>query len=53
MSLTMKLVVNELVIVICPYSGLGQDIEQKAEVRRRISLSGGNKCLYGLRYVSP
>ena len=51
-GLTMKLALGEHVTVICPYSGLGQQIEQKAEVRRRVSLYGGQKWFYGFRYVA-
>lgn len=51
-GLTMKLTLAERVIVICPYSGSGQEIEQKAEVRRRVSLYGGERWFYGFRYVT-
>jgi hypothetical protein len=51
-GLTMNLILGERVTVICPYSGLGQQIEQMAEVRRRVSLYGGQKWFYGFRYVA-
>lgn len=51
-GLTLGLALGEYVTVVCPYSGVGNQIEQKAEVRRRISLYGGQKWFYGLRYVS-
>jgi PilZ domain len=51
-GLTMQFAVGELVTLICPYSGAGLQIEQKAEVRRRASLYGGQKWFYGFRYIS-
>lgn len=51
-GLTMMLALGERVVVVCPYSGSGQEIEQKAEVRRRASLYGGQKWFYGFRYIT-
>lgn len=51
-GLAVVLMLGEHVTVVCPYSGAGNQIEQRAEVRRRISLYGGLKWFYGLRYVS-
>ena len=51
-GLTLVLALGEYVTVVCPYSGAGNQIEQKMEVRRRFSLYGGLKWFYGLRYVS-
>jgi PilZ domain len=50
--LGMMLSVGELVTAVCPYSEGGQNIEQKAEVRRRVMKYGGEKWLYGFRYIS-
>ncbi len=50
-GLVMKLTLGEFVAVVCPYCGGGVQIEQKAEVRRRVSLYGGHKWLYGLKYL--
>jgi hypothetical protein len=47
----MRLAVGDVVTAVCPYTEGGQEIWQKAEVRRRIPLYNGNKWLYGLRYV--
>jgi len=49
-GLTMVLALGEYVTVVCPYSGAGNQIEQRAEVRRRFSLYGGQKWFYGFRY---
>lgn len=51
-GLTLALALGEGVTVVCPYSGVGNQIEQKAEVRRRLSLYGGQKWLYGFRYLT-
>jgi len=51
-GLSLALALGEHITVVCPYSGAGNQIEQKAEVRRRLSLYGGHKWLYGFRYVS-
>ncbi len=50
--LGMKLSVGELVTILCPYTEGAQNIEQKAEVRRRAELYSGEKWLYGCRYAS-
>jgi len=47
----MKLAVGAGVTVVCPYSEGGQQIEQEAEVRRRVPFYLGEKWLYGLQYV--
>jgi hypothetical protein len=49
--LEMKLAVGELVQVVCPYTQGDQNLEQKAEVRRRVELFAGSRWLYGLRYL--
>jgi PilZ domain len=49
-SLTMDLYVGDIVFVMCPYTG-GQDIEQKAEVRRRPTFEFGGRRTYGFRYI--
>jgi diguanylate cyclase (GGDEF)-like protein len=51
-GLTMKLSLGERVSVICPYSGSEQEIEQKAEVKRCLSLYGGQKWFYGFCYMT-
>jgi len=48
-SLAMDLAVGEGVRVVYPYSPGGQNIEQKAEVRRRATYAFGGRRLYGLR----
>lgn len=50
-SLGLKLAVGEIVRVVCPYTEGGQDLEQKGEVRRRVTFFAGTRWLYGLRYV--
>jgi hypothetical protein len=50
--LKMTLALGEFVTVICPYSGSGQEFEQKAEVRYRAPHIAGQNCFYGLRYVA-
>lgn len=45
------LAVGDMVTAVCPYSEGGQQIGQKAEVRRRVELYRGQKWLYGLRYT--
>ena len=50
-SLTMDLGVGDVVRVVYPYSPVGQNIEQKAEVRRRATYAFGGRRLYGLRLV--
>ncbi len=49
-TLVMDLQVGEVVYAMCPYTG-GQDIEQKAEVRRRAQFEFGGKRTYGFRYI--
>ena len=50
--LRMTLSLGEFVFVVCPYSGGGQDIEQKAEVRYRVPHVAGKNWFYGLLYRS-
>lgn len=49
--LKMKLSTGDLVSVACPYSPVGQNIEQRAEVRRRVNIFADRKWVYGLRYI--
>jgi len=49
--LSMKLAVGEIVRIICPYTEGSQNVEQRAEVRRRVSFFAGNRWLYGFRYI--
>lgn len=49
--LEIKLAVGDIISVVCPYAAAGQQIEQKAEVRRRVMVYAGEKSLYGLKYV--
>jgi hypothetical protein len=51
LSLAMELNVVEVVRVLYPYSPGGQNIEQKAEIRRRANYAFGGRRLYGLRLV--
>jgi hypothetical protein len=51
-SLAIELAVGDILTIVCPYTPGAQNIEQKAEVRRRATYSFGGKRLYGLRYVS-
>jgi hypothetical protein len=50
--LPMRLDVGEIVTVVCPYTAGGQNLEQRAEVRRRSDFVASQKWLYGLRYLS-
>jgi hypothetical protein len=50
--LKMTLTLGEFVTVICPYTGAGQEIEQKAEVRYRAPHIGDQNWFYGMRYAS-
>jgi len=52
LSLAMELNVGEVVRVLYPYSPSGQNIEQKAEIRRRANYAFGGRRLYGLRLVA-
>jgi hypothetical protein len=47
----MKLAVGEIVMVICPYTEGDQNLQQRAEVRRRVTFYAGNRWLYGFRYI--
>ena len=50
-NLGLDLNVGDIVYVVCPYSPGGQNIEQKAEVRRRHAFSFGGQRLYGFLYI--
>jgi len=50
-GLIMVLAIGERITVVCPYSGSSNEITQAAEVRRRISLYGGQRWFYGFCYV--
>jgi hypothetical protein len=50
--LALKLSVGEIVRVVCPYTEGGQNLEQRAEVRRRVTFFEGARWLYGMRYVT-
>jgi hypothetical protein len=50
--LALKLGVGEIVRVVCPYTEGGQNLEQRAEVRRRVTFFDGARWLYGMRYVA-
>jgi hypothetical protein len=48
--LGLKLEVGDVVTVCCPYSEGWQNLEQKAEVRSRITFFTGERWIYGLSY---
>ncbi len=50
-SLALKLEVGDVISVYCPYCEAGQNFEQKAEVRSRLTFFQGERWIYGLRYV--
>ncbi len=50
--LEMQLAVGDVTTAACPYTPGGEQIEQKVEVRRRVSLYAGQRALYGFRYVA-
>lgn len=50
-ALAMDLVVGEQVTIICPYSGMGNEPGQKAEVRRRAAFAFNDKRHYGFLYL--
>jgi hypothetical protein len=50
--LSLKLAMGEIVKVVCPYTEGGQYLEQRAEVRRRVTFFEGARWLYGMRYVA-
>jgi hypothetical protein len=50
--LSLKLAMGEIVRVVCPYTEGGQNLEQRAEVRRRVTFFEGTRWLYGMRYVA-
>jgi hypothetical protein len=47
----LKLAVGEIVTIACPYTQGDQNLLQKAEVRRRVSVTADRRWLYGLHYV--
>jgi hypothetical protein len=51
-SLGLVLEVGDIVTVCCPYTGGGQNCEQKAEVRNRRTFFAGERWIYGLRYIT-
>ena len=50
-SLALKLNVGDVVTVYCPYCEGGQNFEQKAEVRSRLTFFQGERWIYGLSYA--
>jgi hypothetical protein len=50
-SLALKLEVGDVVSVYCPYCEGGQNFEQKAEVRSRLTFFQGERWIYGLSYT--
>ena len=52
-NLGLKLEVGDPVTVYCPYTEGGQNLEQKAAVRSRITFFTGERWIYGLSYVAP
>ena len=50
-SLALKLEVGDIVTVYCPYCEGGQNFEQKAEVRSRLTFFQGERWIYGLSYI--
>jgi hypothetical protein len=51
-SLGMKLEVGDIITVYCPYCEGGQNLEQKAEVRSRLTFFHGERWIYGLSYIA-
>ena len=49
--LALELEIGDVVTVFCPYSEGGQNIEQKAEVRSRLTFFQGERWIYGLSYA--
>lgn len=52
-GLGMILEVGDIVSVCCPYSEVGQNFEQKAEVRNRRTFFAGERWVYGMRFLAP
>ena len=50
--LGIALTIGDLVVAVCPYTAGGNQIEQKVEVRRRVSIYSGQKSLFGFKYVA-
>ena len=51
-SLGLKLEVGDVVAVYCPYCEAGQNFEQKAQVRSRLTFFIGERWIYGLSYLN-
>jgi hypothetical protein len=49
--LHLRLAVGEILTIACPYTQGDQNLLQKGEVRRRVSVTTDRKWLYGLRYI--
>jgi len=49
--LDMDLTLGEIVTVICPYTSGGNNLERKAELRRRVPAPPGPTALYAFRYL--
>ena len=49
--LHLRLAVGEILTIACPYTEGDQNLQQKGEVRRRVSVTADRKWLYGLRYI--
>jgi hypothetical protein len=50
--LGLKLEIGDVVTVCCPYTEGGQNLEQKAEVRSRLTFFAGERWIYGLCYIA-
>jgi hypothetical protein len=49
--LHLRLAAGEMVTVACPYTQGDQNLLQKAEVRRCVTVTADRKWLYGVRYI--
>jgi hypothetical protein len=49
--LDLDLRIGEIVDVVCPYGYVAEYAARKAEVRRRVPASPGQKAFYALRYL--
>lgn len=45
--------VGEGLLVACPYSSSGPNIEVQAQLARRQEIKGTKRCLFGVRYSTP
>jgi hypothetical protein len=50
-ALQILLALGEIVTVACPFTKGSENLFQKAEVRRRVTITPDTKWLYGLRYI--